>query len=685
MAQSGIKQQLSDVFFDADKYVRDISSGGDGHKDLLDHRRRVQNLNDETAVAMKKNVYKNYTQFIETGKEISLLESEMYQLSHILTEQKTLVGQFLDMSISAASDDGQSDDASKKEKDEKKKTLTSLLEKVEGLTGITEVPGRYLIHEGDLVELETNNFTEIAKVHAFLLNDGLLVTTYIPNRRGPLQYKFQRLFELDNLAVVNARDVGPVKNAFKVLMFPEQHMYQCSSPKIKREWLDCLEKTKKLKTGSSSSGHKKDTISEQYLNDTFDRSNPFYEGGGSYNVPSDTNPLQVDWLLELPEDLDVCIAQRDFEGAVDLIEKTYDHITTIPSSPALKEFRARLDHRVQQLTEVLIQEMEVTADRSLRGGPGITRRAVMQLIRLGKHTTACSMFLKHRTAAIKLAVRKLKIEGATSVYTNKLCSIFFTHLIETGKEFQKAFADKTGCFSAFVVWTKQELQTFVGHFSNQAFASKSNLDTVAECINIARRHCQKICNIGLDLSFVLDSLLLKGIRDTIRYNKDQLMEAVKHRIVDEKWRPTNMQNPHAASQLAQEMVQYGIHNFNSQIYDKCWVSLSTGTIMFAKSYMNFLNNLMSLYIPELYYDTVDSLNEVLKHYIETLASFATNERYMHEREFILKNVDFMFQTIVPLTENKAKEVIGHQVRPFKGLYEEQKKINASVESLGVLI
>ena len=31
--------------------------------------------------------------------------------------------------------------------------------------------------------------------------------------------------------------------------------------------------------------------------------------------------LHEDWLQELPEDLDVCIAQRDFEGAVDLIDK----------------------------------------------------------------------------------------------------------------------------------------------------------------------------------------------------------------------------------------------------------------------------------------------------------------------------------------------------------------------------
>ena len=31
--------------------------------------------------------------------------------------------------------------------------------------------------------------------------------------------------------------------------------------------------------------------------------------------------LHVEWVQETPEDLDVCIAQRDFEGAVDLVEK----------------------------------------------------------------------------------------------------------------------------------------------------------------------------------------------------------------------------------------------------------------------------------------------------------------------------------------------------------------------------
>lgn len=46
--------------------------------------------------------------------------------------------------------------------------------------------------------------------------------------------------------------------------------------------------------------------------------------------------------------------------------------------------RARIDHRIKQLTEVLMQELQSSPERSIRGGPRAARRAVAQLIRLGK-------------------------------------------------------------------------------------------------------------------------------------------------------------------------------------------------------------------------------------------------------------------------------------------------------------
>ena len=53
--------------------VRNLSAECDTDAELQDHRKRIQALSEETAVSLKKNVYKNYVQFIETSKEISCI------------------------------------------------------------------------------------------------------------------------------------------------------------------------------------------------------------------------------------------------------------------------------------------------------------------------------------------------------------------------------------------------------------------------------------------------------------------------------------------------------------------------------------------------------------------------------------------------------------------------------------
>lgn len=99
--------------------------------------------------------------------------------------------------------------------------------------------------------------------------------------------------------------------------------------------------------------------------------------------------------------------------------------------------------------------------------------------------------------------------------------------------------------TAFVVWSKAELKGFVNQFSRQALAKQSNIAAVAECVTIARKHCSSLSVIGLDLTFVLNGLLLKGMQDVLQYNKEQLIEASRHRnmvsyllfIVERGWLP----------------------------------------------------------------------------------------------------------------------------------------------------
>ena len=47
------------------------NASNEGEERLQGMKKDVEKLQEETALALKKNVYKNYSQFIETAKEIS--------------------------------------------------------------------------------------------------------------------------------------------------------------------------------------------------------------------------------------------------------------------------------------------------------------------------------------------------------------------------------------------------------------------------------------------------------------------------------------------------------------------------------------------------------------------------------------------------------------------------------------
>lgn len=66
-------------------------------------------------------------------------------------------------------------------------------------------------------------------------------------------------------------------------------------------------------------------------------------------------------------------------------------------------FRAKVEERVKQLTDVLV--FELSPDRSLRGGPRATRRAVCQLIRLGQ-STKVSAIMSRSSLALFHAMRQ---------------------------------------------------------------------------------------------------------------------------------------------------------------------------------------------------------------------------------------------------------------------------------------
>ncbi|XP_058249367.1 exocyst complex component 8 [Hemibagrus wyckioides] len=683
MADTGnrLRKQLESANFEPQNYVKQLSQQSDGDRDLQEHRQKIQTLADETAQNLKKNVYKNYRQFIETAKEISYLESEMYQLSHILTEQKSIMESITQALLSTDKDEAAKEmlTAFPKETEEvKQRTLTTLLEKVEGCKNILEMPGRYLVYNGDLFEYDADNMSQIQKVHAFLMNDCLLIATWLANRRGTIKYKYNALYELESFAVVNVKDNPPMKDMFKILMFPDSRIFQAENSKIKKEWLEILDETKKTKVKDRNK--KEEEVPKSPVRPEVS-TNPFDE-----EEPSETEEmvdLSPEWIQELPEDLDVCIAQRDFEGAVDLLQKLNEYLKDQPVTPKVKDLRGKVEERVRQLTEVLV--FELSPDRSLRGGPKATRRAVSQLIRLGQSTKACDLFLKNRAAAVHTAIRQLRIEGATLLYIQKLCNVFFTGLLETAREFETDFAGDTGCYSAFVVWSRSAMRMFADTFSKQVFDSKESLSTAAECVKLAGEHCRQLSDIGLDLTFILHSLLVKDIKAALQSQKDVIIEATKHRNSEEMWRRMNLMTPEALTKLKDEMRSCGIATFNQYTGDDCWVNLSYTVVAFTKQMMAFLEEGLKLYFPELHMVFLESLTEIILVAVQHVDYSLRCEQDSEKKSFILQNVSFLHETVLPVVERRFEEGVGKPAKQLQDLRKSSRSVRVNPESTTSLV
>jgi hypothetical protein len=253
--------------FDIEKYVQSIATKSLFATDLIETKEKLNKTAEKTAEEIKQSVYNNYSNFMETSKEVGHLEGKMTQLRQSLDEQKKLLNLFKNINISERQAQSNAHmlvtDASKPNVDSvrggtstEKSSLAMLLEEVEGCGVVTQKPGRELLYHGDLEALNSTDFILLHKVHAYLLTDALLIT--LPLRKRTImkqsgktkdqqqhQYKFQAFYELQDINITNLNDRREVRNAFQILKFPESLLFRCANAHVKKEWLENIEQAKK--------------------------------------------------------------------------------------------------------------------------------------------------------------------------------------------------------------------------------------------------------------------------------------------------------------------------------------------------------------------------------------------------------------------------------------------------------
>lgn len=113
-----------------------------------------------------------------------------------------------------------------------------------------------------------------------------------------------------------------------------------------------------------------------------------------------------------------------------------------------------MESRRKSLIDVLLKELEVGPDKSLKGGLRAARRPVRLLKLLNKSTQACELFLQLCSSILKIQCKDVKREGSTLTYVKYLAAIVFSNMAEMTEEFLRAFPQSPPCYSGNILFAE---------------------------------------------------------------------------------------------------------------------------------------------------------------------------------------------------------------------------------------
>ncbi|KAL1459652.1 hypothetical protein WDU94_011613 [Cyamophila willieti] len=696
-------KKLSSNDFIVEKFVKELSQHCVGGLELQQKRVEIGALAEETNTLLKKNVFHNYMLFIETAKEISHLEGEMYQLSHLLTEQRSLLATLAHSSIVegvAPLNTSVNTSVEQDKETQARKQLNDIMQKVEGCVPLLDSP-RVFILEGDLIELDPLENKPLRRVHAYLLSDMLILACPIQGSQG--RYQLSTCYDnLTSLAVVNIRHIAA---AFKLLAFPDTRVFQAPSASGKKEWLDKFEEIKKSNKDQNSFQSKSDPADspgnpfEQHEDEEDEEEE---ESGASEDLPS-PSPSIPEWLQEVPEDLDVLIVERHFEDAYNLIEKTREYLNENKTSTGGREsldavfvtdMSKKLDARVDTLTAMLTKELKVTPENT-RGSPSAHLRPrnqyslrdlallislthdcdlflalcssilraqlkrvshVIPDIPLNKTSLSCDLFLALCSSILRAQLKRVRRDGPALNYVSSASTVFFTNLSLMTTELQKVAFPGTGeCAAAFVVWATREFNLFVSYVIRELFVTQSSLSSLSPCIAAVSTKCDQLTSLGLDLRYLLDGALRGPLTKALKETRDKLTDTIKLRCSEDKWKPFNLNNRQQRDKFLAEFSEAGLASMTSYLTGDCWLRLSNNTILFTRLYLSLLQDCFNLANSDLLYNIEDTLYIVMQHQLKHVDASLRNDQLADEREFIVQNADFILNNLLALCEKKFEQ------------------------------
>jgi len=134
----------------------------------------------------------------------------------------------------------------------------------------------------------------------------------------------------------------------------------------------------------------------------------------------------------------------------------------------------------------------------------------------------------------------------------------------------------------------------------------------------------------MDFRYQLDGQLRSKLAKAIQDAGENCVDTVKRHVVEDTWRPTNLETNQNLQKLLSELDDLGIGLPPSYATNDCWVPLTYNTLTFSKIYVSLLEDCLSIATPELM-STIDSvLVSVMRAEVQHLIVSLTDPKLKQE-------------------------------------------------------
>jgi hypothetical protein len=186
---------------------------------------------------------------LKKGSLLLGLEREIYELSSLLTDQKNVLENLMEIcgqdkrsscSVSIHSGAGNA----------QQNSLQGLIHKVEGVADVLNnlKPTEKVILMSEMMLLDENTMEPLHPLFLVLLSETFIIGQP-SNSPSRLRFKLSSTHRLENVAVVNVKraqtEHSYAELIIQLIIFPEQLYIKCESARVKRQWLDGVESAKR--------------------------------------------------------------------------------------------------------------------------------------------------------------------------------------------------------------------------------------------------------------------------------------------------------------------------------------------------------------------------------------------------------------------------------------------------------